>query len=71
LAYGNDAHIMVAYSDGKNVHIADVDLFNNNSTAAAAQTASTSDSVFASDMVVLTGISNVTALNAQHNIHLV
>ena len=44
----DNVHLLVAYSNGTNIHIADVDLYN---TTAATTPASTSDHVYASDMV--------------------
>ena len=56
----NDMHLLVAYSDGANIHIADVALYN---TSGGATTNSIADHVYASDMVQLTGVNNFAALN--------
>jgi hypothetical protein len=55
-----DAHLLVAYSDGTNIHIADVDLYNQ----VAGTTQSLHDHVYASDMVEVAGVSSFTSLNA-------
>ena len=66
LAAGNTAHVLMAYNDSHgNAHIADVDL---HATAASSTTAS-GMTIFASDMVTLTGVSD-TALTS-NNIHIV
>lgn len=59
------AHLLVAYSDGSNVHIADVDL-----SGAAASNSTTGLTVRASDMVELAGVASVASLVAQ-NLHFV
>jgi hypothetical protein len=56
----DNAHLLVAYSNGTNINIADVDLYN---PTAAATAASTLDHVYASDMVSLTGVTNYANLN--------
>jgi len=58
--------MLFAYSDGHNVHVADVEFFNN--TAAAIGNTRDVSIVAATDMAQLTGVSSVTALNT-HNIH--
>ena len=69
LGAGDTAHMIFAYSDGANVHLADVEFFRN-TTDALATGASTDHmtAIAATDMVQLTGIASVTALNAG-NIH--
>jgi hypothetical protein len=54
-----DAHLLVAYSDGKNIHIADVDLYNQ----LKGTTESLHDNVYASDMVEVVGVNSFTNLN--------
>jgi hypothetical protein len=57
-----DAHILVAYSDGANVHIADVDFIRPGS--------STVYNEYASDLVQLTGVASVTSLVGA-NVHFI
>jgi hypothetical protein len=65
LGAGKTAHVLMAYNDAAgNAHIADVDLH-----AVAAQTSTANMTVFASDMVTLTGVSD-TALTS-NNIHII
>ena len=66
LAAGHDAHMLWAYSDGANVHIADVEFGNN--TGAAETTTAAVNTISVSNVVEIAGVASVTALNA-HNIH--
>jgi hypothetical protein len=71
LGAGGVAHVLFAYSDGANVHIADVDLHaaaaSSNTTGIATGAGA---AVVASDLVVLTGVSAVTSL-VSHDVHFV
>ncbi len=60
-----DLHTLFAYTDGANVHIANVELANGPGASAGTITTNV---VAASDMVELMGVASVTALNG-HNIH--
>jgi hypothetical protein len=66
LAADTAAHILFAYSDGANVHIADVE-FVNNAPGPAETTTNEVNIVTATDMVQLTGVS-LASLNT-HNVH--
>jgi hypothetical protein len=76
LAAYSDAHILFAYSDGTNLHIADVEFFNHTSSTAAytdggttfATPATKGFFVGATDIVEIAGVSSLTAFNS-HNIH--
>ena len=77
LAADSAAHILFAYSDGANVHIADVEFVNtgpapNGGVVAAAAgpelTTNAVDIITTTDMVQLTGVASVAALNT-HNVH--
>ena len=59
--------MLFAYSDGANVHIADVEFGQNTAPGAGTSTDSV-NIVAAHDVAQLTGVASVTALNA-HNIH--
>ena len=70
LAANDTAHMLFAYSDGANVHIADVE-FANSAPPEDDPPSFSTDSVnivAAHDMVELVGV-NLTAINS-HNIHL-
>ena len=63
LGTANNSHLLVAYSTGTAVRIADVDI---QGTSLDTQ----GDTVIASDMVQLTGVTSVTSVVA-HNVHFV
>lgn len=57
----DNAHLLVGYlGTNGSIQIADIDLYN---PAALATMASTSDHVYASDMVQSTGVNTYTSLN--------
>jgi len=66
LAAGSAAHILFAYSNGSYVNVADVEFVNT--TGAAETSTDATNIVSASDMVHLTGVTSVAALDV-HNIH--
>ncbi len=68
LTAGDTAHMLFAYSDGANVHIADVEFFNSGAGGSTGTSTDHMTLIAAHDMVDLTGVASVTALNA-HNIH--
>ena len=60
---GNNVHFLVGYTDGTNIHIADVDVYNT-TAAAATDTSTVGVHVYASDVVELMGVNSFTNLNA-------
>jgi hypothetical protein len=76
LAVGQSAHMLVAYNDGIQARIADLDLFN---ATGAVQVVSSAMDVHASDMVQLVGVSlsafagnqSNTALTPVNSVHFV
>ncbi len=68
LPAANNAHMLFAYSDGANVHIADVDLATAAAAAAGTGFGGGMQVVGATDMVELVGVASLSSLNA-HNVH--
>jgi hypothetical protein len=61
-----NVHFLVAYTDGSNIHIADLDIYNTNTTFPPFVNHSNAPGAhdYASDLVQLTGVNSFTALNA-------
>jgi hypothetical protein len=66
-AAGDRFHVLVAYSTGTQINIADVSLFNGTGATQVADTANPNITVSVSDLIDITGVSSLLSLNA-HNI---
>ena len=59
----NNVHFLVGYSDGTNIHIADLDVYNK-SAATVADSNAVGANIYVSDVVQLTGVNSFASLNA-------
>jgi hypothetical protein len=59
----NNVHFLIGYTDGHNIHIADVDVYNT-TAAAVTDTSTVGVHVYASDVVELMGVNSFANLNA-------